>query len=159
MTAAPIPGANTGLVAPVAGSLVQITEVKDDAFSQKCWVTALHRTNDGAIAAPADGTIISLTNTKHAFTLKTGTGLELLVHLGLDTVELGGVPFSFDIQPGQQVISGQQIGTMDLQQIKDAGKDTTVITVITNMDAVANVTEYYNGPVDVGAPVLQVRNK
>jgi phosphotransferase system IIA component len=48
---------------------------------------------------------------------------------------------------------------MDLQQIKDAGKDTTVITVITNMDAVANVTEYYNGPVDVGAPVLQVRNK
>jgi PTS system sucrose-specific IIC component len=85
--------------------------------------------------------------------------LELLVHLGLDTVELGGVPFSFDIRPGQQVISGQQIGTMDLQQIKDAGKDTTVITVITNMNAVANVTEYDNGPVDVGAPVLQVRNK
>lgn len=160
MTAAPIPGANTGLVAPVAGSLVQITEVKDDAFSQKMLGDgfAIEPTME-AIAAPADGTIISLTNTKHAFTLKTGTGLELLVHLGLDTVELGGVLFSFDIQPGQQVISGQQIGTMDLQKIKDAGKDTTVITVITNMDAVANVTEYDNGPVDVGAPVLQVRNK
>jgi PTS system sucrose-specific IIC component len=76
-------------------------------------------------------------DTKHAWTMKSENGLEILVHLGLDTVKLKGEPFSLDIQAGDQVIAGQQVGTMDLQKIAAANKAATVITVITNLDQVA----------------------
>lgn len=160
MTAAPVAGATTDFVATVAGTLEQLSAVKDDAFSQKML-------GDGyaiepsieTIVAPATGTIISISETKHAFTLKADSGLEILVHLGLDTVELGGKPFSYDVAVGDHVTAGQQMGLMDLKQIAAAGKAPTVITVVTNMDAVASFGTYADGTVDLGAPVLTVTNK
>ncbi|KRM86432.1 PTS system sucrose-specific transporter subunit IIABC [Lacticaseibacillus thailandensis DSM 22698 = JCM 13996] len=160
MNATPVAGADTNLVATASGQLIQMSAVKDATFAQKMLGDGFAIVpNMEAIVAPADGTIISLTETKHAFTLKTDSGLELLVHMGIDTVELGGKPFNFNIKPGDHVSHGQQLGTMDLKQVQAAGKDTTVITVITNMDAVATLSQYNDGAVEVGSPVMQAHNK
>lgn len=160
INAAPVSGATTPIVATVTGDLIQLSEVHDDVFSSKM-------VGDGfaikpvaeAIVAPASGTIISITETKHAFTLKTDDGLELLVHLGLDTLELGGKPFNFVVSAGQKVKAGQQLGVMDLQQICDAKKDPTVITVVTNMDAVSDVTTFTDVKISEGQLVITVTNR
>ena len=159
MNAAPVAGAKTPLVAPVRGTLVQIADVHDNVFAKKMLGDgfAIKPTME-TVAAPADGTIISVTDTKHAFTLKADTGLEIMVHMGLDTVELGGKPFSFDVQAGKHVVAGQQVALMDLKQIAAAGKDDTVITVVTDMDDVAGLTRFTDAPVELGDQVLTVTN-
>lgn len=156
----PQAGAVSQIVAPVNGELLALKDVHDDVFSQKLLGDGFAlEPNQAQIVAPATGTLVSLTETKHAFTLKTETGLEILVHLGIDTVELGGQPFEFTVKAGQQVQAGQELGTMDLDQIKAAKKEATVMTVITNMAAVQELSELSFNQVTAGQAVLQVKNK
>ncbi len=68
------------------------------------------------VVSPVDGTIISVADTMHAITIKADSGLELLIHLGIDTVELKGEPFSMDVKAGKHVVAGQQLGLMDTQK-------------------------------------------
>lgn len=126
------------LTAPVSGKLEKLADVNDGVFSKKMVGDgfAVEPTEE-TIYSPITGTIVSVMDTKHAWTMKSENGLEILVHLGLDTVKLKGEPFSLDIQAGDQVTAGQQVGTMDLQKIAAANKAATVITVITNLDQVA----------------------
>ncbi|WP_461219362.1 glucose PTS transporter subunit IIA [Lapidilactobacillus salsurivasis] len=158
-TTAPVAGTSE-FVAPVSGQLEQLGAVKDDVFSTKMVGDgyAIEPTV-GTVVAPVDGTIVSVMDTKHAWTMTTATGLEIIVHLGLDTVELKGVPFTMNIQAGQQVHAGQQVGLMDLKAIKAAGKGTTVITVVSNMDHVAAISAYKDGQIEEGAKVLNVTSK
>jgi len=122
------------------GQLLPITQVADQVFSQKMMGDgyAIEPT-DGVIKAPAAGEIMTVADTKHAIMMTTTDGLELLFHLGLDTVELQGAPFVLNVKVGDQVAAGDSLVTMDLAAVKAAGKATTVMMVVTNMDQVATM--------------------
>ena len=97
--------------------------------------------------------------TKHALTMTTATGLEILVHMGLDTVALNGDPFTVHVTENETVTAGQQIAEMDLPAIKTAGKSTTIITVITNMTHVTAMTSFTDQSITAGEDVLRVTSQ
>lgn len=147
--------------APVTGKLQKLEDVKDDVFSKKMLGDgfAIDPSN-GKIVAPVDGTIDSVMDTKHAITLKTNKGhLDVLMHLGLDTVELKGKPFIINVKPGDKVKTGTQIGSMDIKAIKEAGKEPVVLTIIANMDYVDHVVRMSDGEVEAGKDVFHVITK
>ncbi|WP_405316626.1 glucose PTS transporter subunit IIA [Lactobacillus helveticus] len=147
--------------APVTGKLQKLEDVKDDVFSKKMLGDgfAIDPSN-GKIVAPVDGTIDSVMDTKHAITLKTNKGhLDVLMHLGLDTVELKGKPFIINVKPGDKVKAGTQIGSMDMKAIKEAGKEPVVLTIIANMDYVDHVVRMSDGEVEAGKDVFHVITK
>ncbi|KRK13354.1 PTS system sucrose-specific transporter subunit IIABC [Lacticaseibacillus zeae DSM 20178 = KCTC 3804] len=147
-------------VAPATGQLKDLSEVADDVFSQKMVGDGFAvEPTSGTIVAPVDGTIVSVMPSKHAWTMTTATGLEILVHMGLDTVELNGAPFSIDVNDQDTVKAGQPIATMDLAAIQAAGKGTTVMTIITNMDHVASLTAFTDQAVAAGDEVFTVTSK
>ena len=82
---------------------------------------------DGKVVSPVDGTVTLVSETKHAFGIKTPDGADVLVHLGIDTVDLKGEPFTVLIKQGDRVKMGQDVVKMDLKEITDAGKQKTVI--------------------------------
>lgn len=147
--------------APVTGKLQKLEDVKDDVFSKKMLSDgfAIDPSN-GKIVAPVDGIIDSVMDTKHAITLKTNKGhLDVLMHLGLDTVELKGKPFIINVKPGDKVKAGTQIGSMDIKAIKEAGKEPVVLTIIANMDHVDHVVRMSDGEVEAGKDVFHVITK
>ena len=129
--------------APVKGKFEDITQVKDEVFSQKMMGEGFAiEPENGKIYSPVDATVISIFKTKHAIGLKTKSGLEVMLHLGIDTVELQGKPFTMKVKEGEQVTPETQLIEMDLEQIKDAGKDPVVMTLITNSnDRVSQVED------------------
>lgn len=144
--------------APVSGNLQKIEEVKDDVFSQKMLGDGFAiEPIDGKIVAPVNAKVESVMDTKHALTLKTKKGhLDILMHLGLDTVELKGAPFTVAVSQGDKVEKGQPLGTMDFQMITDKGYDDSCIVVYTNMDLVKLVTPIEKGTVQHSQKVQTV---
>lgn len=143
-----------------SGQLMAITAVADQVFSQKMMGdgVAIEPTAD-QIVAPADGEITMIADTKHAIMMTTTEGLELMLHLGLDTVELQGKPFTVAVKVGDHVEAGAPLATMDLAAVKAAGKGTTVMTVVTNMDLVEQVDKVPDQAVQTGATVATVTLK
>ena len=129
------------LRAPVSGKFKDISEVDDEVFSKQMMGQgfAIEPINND-IYSPIKGKIISIFNTKHAIGLETSDGLEVLIHMGVDTVELNGKPFKINVNIGEYVSESTKLAEMDLNEVKHAGKSATVITVITNSDdKVANM--------------------
>ncbi|MDT2570316.1 N-acetylglucosamine-specific PTS transporter subunit IIBC [Enterococcus raffinosus] len=119
------------------GRLVPITEVSDDVFSEKMMGDGYAvLPTSGEIFSPVAGTISNVFPTKHAVGITTASGVEVLLHMGLDTVDLGGKPFELYVQAGQHVGRGQMIAKVDLEAVKKAGKKTDIIVALTNMDKV-----------------------
>ncbi|WP_213334565.1 PTS system trehalose-specific EIIBC component [Enterococcus casseliflavus] len=136
------------LYAPADGEVVAITEVSDPVFSQKMMGDgfAVQPTN-GTIYAPVAGTISSIFETKHAIGILTPGGAEVLVHMGLDTVELKGAPFEVLVSEGDTVTPETKIAVMDLDAVTAAGKKTDVLTVITNAEKVRQLSLTTTGTV------------
>lgn len=136
------------LYAPADGKVVAITEVSDPVFSQKMMGDgfAVQPTN-GTIYAPVVGTISSIFETKHAIGILTPGGAEVLVHMGLDTVELKGAPFEVLVSEGDTVTPETKIAVMDLDAVTAAGKQTDVLTVITNAEKVRQLSLTTTGTV------------
>lgn len=136
------------LYAPADGNVVAITEVSDPVFSQKMMGDgfAVQPTN-GTIYAPVAGTISSIFETKHAIGILTPGGAEVLVHMGLDTVELKGAPFEVLVSEGDTVTPETKIAVMDLDAVTAAGKQTDVLTVITNAEKVRQLSLTTTGTV------------
>ncbi len=124
------------------GQLQAITEVNDDVFSTKMLGDgyAIVPTS-GHIYAPIAGKITTVFPTKHAIGIRSAQGLEVLIHLGLDTVELKGLPFNSAINEGQDVKAGDLLSVMDLSLLRAQGYDPTVIVVYTNMDLLTHLSE------------------
>ena len=122
------------------GEVIALEQVKDPVFSQKMMGDgfAVEPTN-GNIVSPVSGTISSIFPTKHALGLVTEAGLEVLVHIGLDTVSLEGKPFTVHVAEGQKVAAGDLLVTADLDAIREAGRETSTIVVFTNADAIKSV--------------------
>lgn len=136
------------LYAPADGKVVAITEVSDPVFSQKMMGDgfAVQPTN-GTIYAPVAGTISSIFETKHAIGILTPGGAEVLVHMGLDTVELKGAPFEVLVSEGDTVTPETKLAVMDLDAVTAAGKQTDVLTVITNAEKVRQLSLTTTGTV------------
>ena len=122
------------------GEVIALEQVKDPVFSQKMMGDgfAVEPTN-GNIVSPVSGTVSSIFPTKHALGLVTEAGLEVLVHIGLDTVSLEGKPFTVHVAEGQKVAAGDLLVTADLDAIREAGRETSTIVVFTNGDAIKSV--------------------
>lgn len=145
------------LGAIATGQLIPITQVADQVFSQKMMGDGVAiEPSNGQIVAPAAGEVTMVAETKHAIMMITNTGLEIMLHLGLDTVALNGAPFTVTVKVGDQVSAGAPLATMDLAAVKAAGKGTTVMTVITNMDAVDRLTVETAQTVQAGNEVAKV---
>ena len=102
------------------------------------------------------GIVTSVFPTKHAFGLLTDNGLEVLVHIGLDTVALNGVPFSVKVAEGQRVQAGDLLVVADLAAISSAGRETTIIVAFTNTAEIKAVNLTQTGKVSAKTPVAKV---
>lgn len=144
-------------VAPAKGELIHLDKVSDPVFSQKLMGDGF-AVNPSAdeIVAPIGGVIGTVFPTKHALMITSDHGLEVMLHLGIDTVELKGKPFEVFVSEGDTVKTGQKLATMDLQQIKDSGKDTSIMAIITNSDAVKDMGAFDEKAVDTGDEVLKI---
>ena len=122
------------------GEVIALEQVKDPVFAQKMMGDgfAVEPAN-GNIVSPVSGTVSSIFPTKHALGLVTEAGLEVLVHIGLDTVSLEGKPFTVHVAEGQKVAVGDLLVTADLDAIREAGRETSTIVVFTNADAIKSV--------------------
>lgn len=121
------------IYAPVTGKVIDLSEVSDPVFAQKAMGEGLGvKPSDGRIVSPVAGTVTMVASTKHALGIKMANGLEVLVHMGVDTVDLKGAPFTISVKVGDIVNGGDAIATMDLDQVRDARLDDVIIVVITN---------------------------
>lgn len=142
------------LVAPTAGEAIPLASVPDPVFSTGALGEGFGvRPSSGDVVAPVGGAVTMVAGTGHAVGITTDDGLEVLLHLGVDTVELKGRPFALTAATGQRVRAGESLGTMDLEQIRQAGKDTTAIVAVTNSAAKGVSLELTAGPVEAGAHV------
>lgn len=129
------------LFAVADGQIKEITEVTDPVFSQKMMGEgyAVLPSNEKVYASVA-GKVTNIFDTQHAIGLLTNEGLEVLVHMGLDTVELNGLPFTIHVKEGDSVTPKTQLADMDLTAIEQAGKKTDILVVLTNNEKVAALT-------------------
>lgn len=119
--------------APIAGTVVELKDVNDPVFSAGTIGKGLAiKPNNDEVRAPFDGKIISVFPTKHAIGLKSENGVELLIHLGINTVNLKGKYFDAKVKTGQEVKQGDLLETFDVKQINAAGYDTVVPIIVTN---------------------------
>ena len=139
------------------GQVITIENVKDPVFSQKMMGDGFAvEPENGHIVSPVAGKITSIFPTKHALGLVTDNGLEVLVHIGLDTVSLEGKPFEVKVSEGQTVAAGDLLVEADLDAIHEAGRETTTVVVFTNADAIKSVTIQHTGQLAANAPVASV---
>ncbi|MDD7464203.1 MAG: PTS glucose transporter subunit IIA [Anaerococcus sp.] len=137
---------------PAKGQVIALEDVKDPVFSKKIMGDGFAVVpEDGKIISPIDGEVSFFAETKHGLGLKGPNGLEVLVHIGLDTVELKGQGFEAKVEEGDKVKKGDLLCEVDLDFIKEKGYDPTVILVITNLG------EYENMDIDIEtSPVIKV---
>ena len=139
------------------GQVVALEQVKDPVFAQKMMGDgfAVEPAN-GNIVSPVSGTVSSIFPTKHALGIVTEAGLEVLVHIGLDTVSLEGKPFTVHVAEGQKVAAGDLLVTADLDAIRAAGRETSTVVVFTNAEAIKSVKLEQTGSLAAKTAVAKV---
>uniref|UniRef100_UPI00258C10B0 PTS transporter subunit IIBC n=1 Tax=uncultured Streptococcus sp. TaxID=83427 RepID=UPI00258C10B0 len=139
------------------GQVVALEQVEDPVFAQKMMGDgfAVEPAN-GNIVSPVTGTVSSIFPTKHALGLVTDSGLEVLVHIGLDTVSLEGKPFTVHVSEGQKVAAGDHLVTADLDAIREAGRKTSTVVVFTNGDVLKSVKLEQTGSLAAKTAVAKV---
>jgi len=139
------------------GQVIELEQVKDPVFSQKMMGDGFAvEPSNGNIVSPVSGTVSSVFPTKHALGLVTEAGLEVLVHIGLDTVSLEGKPFEVMVSEGQAVAAGDLLVKADLGAIQAAGRETTTVVVFTNGDVIKSVKLEQTGSLAANTPVAKV---
>ena len=148
------------LLAPISGEVINLSGVDDPVFAQKTLGEGFAvKPEKTQLVSPVTGKIMMVAETKHAIGFKTATGMEVLIHLGIDTVELEGKPFSIEVAAGDEVEAGQKIGIMDLAAIKTAGKDDVVVVAVTNTAEILSSIDVQLGKIDAGQVAAEVTLK
>lgn len=143
------------LLAPVTGEVVALEQVPDEAFASKAVGDGLAiRPTDKIVVAPADGTVVKIFNTNHAFCLETDKGAEIVVHMGIDTVALEGQGFKRLVEEGAEVKAGQPILELDLDYLNANARSMISPVVVSNSDEYAGLAALASGSVVAGQTKL-----
>lgn len=146
------------IVAPMAGKAIALADVADPVFASEAMGKGMAiEPTEGKVFAPVDGTITVLAETGHAVGLLSDDGAEILLHIGIDTVELKGEPFTAHVKQMQEVKKGDLLMDVDLEAVKAAGKATTTMVIITNTDDYASVDAHVGADVAPGDAVIDVK--
>jgi len=130
------------------GSIIPLADVNDEVFSTNMMGVGYAVTNhDGKVYSPVDGVIENIFPTLHAITVKSNKGVSVLVHMGLDTVDLKGAPFEMFVVKGDKVSENQLMAQMDLAMLKEKNKDNTVVVVLPDV-AKGEITTNENGSIE-----------
>jgi len=158
--AAPAPAAkDTVLSACLNGTVVPLADVKDEAFASGALGDGIAiEPTDGELVAPADGEISSTFETHHAVGMTTADGAELLMHIGIDTVKLGGKHFTYLVNEGDKVKKGQPLIRFELEAIKAEGYPVTTPLIVCNTDDYAAVAAKASGAVKQGDALLELKH-
>ncbi|OFK64821.1 PTS beta-glucoside transporter subunit EIIBCA [Corynebacterium sp. HMSC076G08] len=139
--AEPAAGTTTDIASPAAGKVVPMAEIDDPVFSAGTLgdgVGIVPGGND--VYSPVSGTIVSAMKSGHAYGIKTEDGVEVLVHIGINTVKMKGEGFAPAVKKGDTVKQGELLATVDFDKVKEAGYDTTIVLAVTNTKALSTVT-------------------
>lgn len=149
------------VLSPLQGDLLPLAEVADPAFSQEILGPGIAvRPSIGEVRAPLPGTVAVMMDTKHAVAIKGETGLEVLVHVGLDTVTLKGEHYTSHVSVGDAVNTGDLLLSFDIAAIQAAGFDITTPVIITNSQDYAGISPARSsGAISFGEPLLTVSRK
>lgn len=121
------------IYAPVKGTVIPLSEVNDDMFSQEMLGKGVAiKPEDNTFYAPVSGTVTVAAKSSHAIAITTEEGLEVLVHIGIDTVELNGEYFKKFVNPGEKIRAGQRMVTFEGEKIRQSGYDTVTMIIVTN---------------------------
>ena len=149
---------DTVLSACLNGTVVPLADVKDEAFASGVLGDGIAiEPSDGALVAPADGEISSTFETHHAVGMTTTDGAELLMHIGIDTVKLGGKHFTYLVNEGDKVKKGQPLIRFELEAIKAEGYPVTTPVIVCNTDDYAAVEAKAGGTVKQGDALLELK--
>ena len=154
------PGAVTEIVAPLAGTVMPLNKVEDPVFStgvvgQGAGISPA----DGktiVVTAPAAGTLAVAPDSGHAYGITLDSGVEVLIHVGLDTVQLAGKGFDVKVKQGDRVTAGQELVRVDRKTVEDAGYSLTTPVLITNTDKFASVEVIAEGEISSDAPLIRL---
>ena len=147
----------TALTAPVAGTATPLEKVADPVFSSGALGNGVGIVpSDGHVLAPVAGTVVTAMDSGHAYGIRTDDGVEVLVHVGLDTVNLKGEGFSPRVGAGQRVGRGDPLVDVDLAAVRQAGYDPTTVLVVTNTASLGAVVPVVDGPVTTATTVVEI---
>lgn len=145
------------IYAPLEGEIIDMAEVKDPTFaSEALGKGAAIIPKSGRVVSPVDGTVAMLFPTKHAIGLVSSGGAEVLVHIGINTVELEGKFYTAHVNTGDTVKKGQLLLEFDMEQIRSAGYDLTTPVIITNTDAYGHIAKIAEGAVNMQDKIIEV---
>lgn len=141
---------------PVKGNAILLEDIPDPVFSQGilgpgCGIEP----SEGAVYAPFNGVITSVTDTKHAVGISSEDGMELLIHVGVDTVSMNGKGFDLKVKEGQKVQKGDLLLTFSLDEIRAAGHPSTTAVLLTNGDDYKELNLAVTGAVETGIVLMQ----
>jgi sugar PTS system EIIA component len=143
------------VVAPLTGAIKSLEEVPDPVFSQKMMGDGIAiEPTDGEVVAPVNGEVVQVFPTKHAVGLRSDAGVELLIHVGLETVSMNGEGFTAHVAAGDRVKAGQRLLTFDLDLIKQKAKSTITPIIVTNGDVVASLQKTSEAQATKGETVI-----
>jgi len=149
------------LVSPVTGDVVALEQVPDEAFASKAVGDGVAvKPTDKTVVSPAAGTIVKIFNTNHAFCLETEKGAEIVVHMGIDTVALGGQGFKRLVEEGAEVVAGQPVLEMDLDFLNANARSMISPVVCSNIDDFSGLVIKAQGQVVAGqTPLYEIKGK
>ncbi|WP_369127960.1 PTS sugar transporter subunit IIA [Halanaerobacter jeridensis] len=146
------------MLVPMQGQVVELEEVPDPTFAQKIMGEGLAiNPESGTVVSPVAGEIVNLMDTKHAVGIETDSGVEILIHVGLDTVQMGGEGFEAFVEVGDRVEAGDKLLEADLSLVEEQAEDTITPMVITNSDDFAAIDIVAEDAINTGDEVLKVR--
>ncbi len=147
------------LLSPLNGTIVSLQEVSDPVFSSYMMGRGFAvKPKDGRMCSPVKGTVTSVAESKHAYVIKTQSGMEMLIHVGLDTVYLEGKPFKCAVKSGDKVKVGDLLCSIDLDMIRDKGVDTIVPITFPKLSSDSEISIAY-GEAKIGDKIMSIVNR
>lgn len=146
------------VLSPLNGKVIPLKEVHDEVFSSEmmgkgCAILP----SEGKIYAPFNGKVVGLLDSHHAVGMESEDGVEILIHVGMDTVKLNGEGFTIHVEEGQQVKAGQLLLEFDMDKIQAAGYEVTTPVIVTNSDEFSEIVTVTNKEVSHGEKLLKVK--
>lgn len=143
------------IIAPISGKVIDLSEVPDKVFAEKMAGDGVGIDSTGdTVVAPVDGTVVLIFKTNHAFAMRLDNGIELLIHIGIDTVELEGVGFERLIEEGSKVKMGEPVIKIDRSFITQKGYSLVTPVLITNPDKLKEIKYNTNLTADAGKQTI-----